>query len=83
MDDKKIAPRKTKEQKRLEAEQRQAKYRQEQEIKRKEEVLKQLRETESLLLSEMARLETHQDPARVVNISRKLADIQKQIKTLS
>jgi ATP-binding cassette, subfamily F, member 3 len=75
-------PRKTKEQKRLEAEQRQAKYRQEQELKRKQDVLKQLKETESLLLSEMARLETHQNPARVKDLSQRLGDIQKQIKSL-
>ncbi len=74
--------RKSKEQKRLEAEARQAKYRQEQELKRKQEVLKQLKESEALLLSEMARLETHQNPARVKDLSARLGEIQKQIKTL-
>ena len=74
--------RKSKEQKREEAEARQAKYRQEQEIKRKQEVLKQLKESESLILSEMARLETHQNPARVKDLSARLGDIQKQIKGL-
>jgi ATP-binding cassette subfamily F protein 3 len=76
-------PRKSKEQKRLEAEQRQAKYRLEQEKKRKLDVLKQLKEAESLLMSEMGRIETHKDPSRVAEISRRLGDIQKQIKTLS
>lgn len=74
---------KSKEQKRLEAEARQARYRQEQEKKRKQDVVSQLKEAESLLLSEMSRLETHQDPARVAEISRRLGDIQKQIKALS
>jgi ATP-binding cassette subfamily F protein 3 len=78
-----VVPRKSKDQKRLEAEQRQARYRQEQELKRKREVLKQLKESESLLLSEMARLETHQDPARVTEIGRRLGEIQKQIKAIS
>ena len=50
-------------------------------MKRKLEVLKQLKEAESLLLSEMARMETHQDRARVAELSRRLGDIQKQIKT--
>ncbi len=75
--------RKSKDQKRLEAEQRQAKYRLEQEKKRKQDVLKQLKEAESLLMSEMGRIETHKDPARVAEISRRLGDIQKQIKTFS
>jgi len=74
--------RKTKEQKRLEAEQRQSKYRQEQEIKRKQDVVKQLKEAESLLLNEMGRLETHQNPARVKELSQRLGEIQKQIKAL-
>jgi ATP-binding cassette subfamily F protein 3 len=78
----KNVPRKSKEQKRLEAEQRQARYRQEQEAKRKQDVLKQLKDAESLLLSEMARLETHQSPARVKELSLRLGDIQKQIKAL-
>ena len=80
-DDDKTAPsRKSKEQKRLEAEHRQAKYRQEQEAKRKQDVLKQLKEAESLLLDEMSRLETHQNPARVKELSQRLGDIQKRIK---
>ncbi len=74
--------RKTKDQKRLEAEQRQAKYRLEEEQKRKQEVLRQLQDTESLLLSEMARLETHENPARVKELSQRLGDIQKQIRLL-
>jgi len=82
-DDDKTPPRKTKEQKRLEAEERQARYRREQEAKRKQDVLRQLKETESLLLSEMARLETHQSPSRVKELSQRLGEIQKQIKTLA
>jgi len=77
---KSAVPRKSKEQKRLEAEQRQARYRQEQEIKRKQEVVKQLKEAEALLLSEMARQETHQNAARVKELSQRLGEIQKQIK---
>jgi ATP-binding cassette subfamily F protein 3 len=77
-----VYSRKSKEQKRQEAEERQARYRREQELKRKQDVLKQLKESESLLLSEMARLETHQNPARVKDLSQRLGDIQKQIKTL-
>ena len=74
---------KTKEQKRLEAEQRQAKYRQEQELKRKQDVLKQLRESEKLLLGELARVETHNDHKRVGELSKRLGEIQKEIQKLS
>ena len=77
-----VPPRKTKEQKRQEAEERQARFRREQEAKRKQDVLKQLKEAESLLLSEMSRLETHQNPARVKELSQRLGEIQKQIKAL-
>ena len=65
---------------RREAEERNARYRLDQEKKRKDDVRKQLKESESLLLSEMSRLETHQDPARVADLSRRLGDIQKQLK---
>jgi len=70
---------KSKEQKRLEAEQRQAKYRQEQELKRKQDIVKQLKDAEKLILSELGRLETHNDPSRVAELSKRLGDIQKQI----
>jgi ATP-binding cassette subfamily F protein 3 len=76
-------PRKTKEQKRQEAEERQARFRREQETKRKQDVLKQLKEAESLILNEMGRLETHQNPARVKDLSQRLGEIQKQIKALA
>lgn len=79
----KAAGPKTKEQKRLEAEQRQAKYRQEQELKRKQDVLKQLRESEKLLLGELARVETHNDHKRVGELSKRLGEIQKEIQKLS
>ena len=46
-------------------------------------MVKGLRETESLLMSEMARQETHQNAARVKDLSQRLGDIQKQIKALS
>ena len=74
--------RKTKEQKRMEAEARQARYRQEQEQKRKGDILKKMQESESLLLSELRAVcrETHQDATRVAELSRRLGDIQKQIK---
>lgn len=74
--------RKSKEQKRLEAEARQAKYLKEQEERRKAEVRKRLQESEALILSEMARLETHKDPARVAELSRRLGDIKKQLQSL-
>jgi len=73
---------KSKEQKRREAEERNARYRLAQEQKRKEDVRLRLKESESLLLSEMARMETHQDPARVKELYRRLGDIQKELKTL-
>jgi ATP-binding cassette subfamily F protein 3 len=74
---------KTKEQKRLEAEQRQAKYRQEQDGKRKLDVVKQLQDSEKLILNELGRLETHQDHKRVGELSKRLGEIQKEIKKLS
>ncbi len=74
--------RKTKEQKRLEAEQRQSRYRAEQEKKRKDDIRKRLQESYDLLLNEMSRLETHQDPARVAELTRRLGEIQKEIKAL-
>ncbi len=75
-------PRKSKEQKRREAEERNARYRLTQEEKRKGDVRKRLKDTEDLLLSEMARLETHQDPARVKELSQRLGEIQKQLRAL-
>jgi len=74
---------KSKEQKRLEAEQRQARYRLEQEQKRKLDVLKQLQESEKLLLNELGRLETHADPKRVGELSKRLGEIQKEIQKLT
>ena len=74
---------KTKEQKRREAEERQAKSRRDQEEKRKTDIRKGLQESESLLLSEMAKPETHQNPARVKDLSHRLGEIQKQIKSLA
>lgn len=71
---------KSKEQKRLEAEQRAARYRQEQEAKRKRDILKQLQDSEKLILNEMSRLETHQNPARVAELSKRLGEIQRQIR---
>jgi hypothetical protein len=47
-----------------------------------QDVLKQVKDAESLLLSEMARLETHQNPACVKELSQRLGEIQKQIKAL-
>jgi ATP-binding cassette, subfamily F, member 3 len=74
---------KSKEQKRREAEERQTRSRLEQEAKRKADIRKGLQEAESLLLSEMAKLETHQNPGRVKDLTHRLGEIQKQIKTLS
>jgi ATP-binding cassette, subfamily F, member 3 len=73
---------KSKEQKRREAEERNARYRLEQEKKRQDDVRKGLKEAEGLLLDEMGRLETHQNPARVAELTRRLGDIQKQLKAL-
>jgi ATPase subunit of ABC transporter with duplicated ATPase domains len=75
-------PRKSKEQKRMEAEERQARYRREQEEKRKQEVITRLKESEDLILSEMGRPATHENPQHVADLSRRLGEIQKQIKTL-
>jgi len=74
--------RKSKEQKRLEAEQHQARFRHEQELQRKEEVRKRLKESEGLILNELGKTATHQNPARVKDLSHRLGEIQKQIKTL-
>ena len=74
---------KSKDQKRLEAEQRQAKYRQEQEGKRKQDVIKTLRDSEKLILGELERLETHADHKRVADLSKRLGEIQKEIKKLT
>lgn len=71
---------KSKEQKRREAEERNARYRLEQEKKRKEEVRKGLKDAEDLILNEMSRLETHKDPTRVAELTRRLGEIQKQLK---
>jgi ATP-binding cassette subfamily F protein 3 len=73
---------KSKEQKRREAEERQARYRREQEAQRKEDIRKGLRDAESLLLNEMGKPETHQNPARVKDLTQRLGEIQKQLKTL-
>lgn len=72
---------KTKEQKRREAEERQAAYRRAQEDKRKQDILKGLKEAEDLIVSELGREATHQNPARVKDLTQRLGDIQKQIKT--
>jgi ATP-binding cassette subfamily F protein 3 len=73
---------KTKEQKRREAEERQAKFRRDQEAKRKDDIRKGLKDSESLLLHEMSKPETHQNPARVKDLTQRLGDIQKQLKAL-
>ncbi len=75
-------PRKSKEQKRREAEERNARYRIAQEDKRKDDIRKGLKEAEGTLLDEMARLETHRDPGRVGELTRRLGEIQKQLKVL-
>jgi len=72
---------KTKEQKRREAEERQAAYRRAQEEKRKLDIIKGLKDAESLILSELERPATHQNPARVAELSKRLGEIQKQIRS--
>ena len=74
---------KSKDQKRREAQERQAEYNRKQEEKRKQDVIKTLKESESLLLSEMERPATHSDPSRVADLSRRLGEIQKQIQQLT
>jgi ATP-binding cassette subfamily F protein 3 len=73
---------KSKEQKRREAQARQAEYNRKQEELRKQQVRKGLKESEDLLLSELARPETHKDPARVADLTRRLGQIQKQIQAI-
>ncbi len=73
---------KSKEQKRREAEERQAAYRRQQEEKRKLDVAKQLKEAEDLILSELERPQTHQNPTRVAELTKRLGEIQKQRKAL-
>lgn len=73
---------KSKEQKRREAQERQAKYAREQETKRKEEIRRQLKESESLLLSELSRPQVYQNSGRAAELTRRLGEIQKQIKAL-
>jgi ATP-binding cassette, subfamily F, member 3 len=73
---------KSKEQKRKEAEERQAAYRREQDVKRKEAVRKNLKESEELLLSELAKPETYQNTARAKDLQQRLGEIQKQLKQL-
>jgi ATP-binding cassette, subfamily F, member 3 len=74
---------KSKEQKRREAQERQAEYNRKQEEKRKQEVINRLKESEDLLLSELAKPGTHQDPHRAADLARRLGEIQKQIKVLA
>jgi ATP-binding cassette, subfamily F, member 3 len=73
---------KSKEQKRKEAEERQAAYRREQEVKRKEDVRKSLKDSEGLLLSELAKPDTYQNAARAKDLQQRLGEIQKQLKQL-
>ncbi len=74
---------KSKEQKRREAQERQAEYNRKQEEKRKQDVLQRLKESEDLILSELGRPATHQDPAHVATLTRRLGEIKKQISALS
>lgn len=67
---------KSKEQKRREAEERNARYRAAQAAKNDGSPTPE--DEEKRLLDEMARPETHQDPARVAEISRRLGELQKQ-----
>jgi ATP-binding cassette subfamily F protein 3 len=73
---------KSKEQKRLEAQARQNDYLRKQEEKRKQEIRQRLQDSEGLLLSELARPNTHQDPKHAAELARRLGEIQKQIKQL-
>jgi len=74
---------KSKEQKRREAQERQAEYNRRQELQRKQDVIKRLKESEDLLLSELAKPATHADSKHAADLARRLGEIQKQIKTLS
>jgi ATP-binding cassette, subfamily F, member 3 len=73
---------KSKEQKRREAQERQAEYNRKQEEKRKQDVLQRLKEAEDLILSELGRPATHNDPKHAAELARKLGEIQKQRKSL-
>jgi ATP-binding cassette, subfamily F, member 3 len=73
---------KSKEQKRREAQERQAEYNRKQEEKRKQEVIGRLKDSEGLILSELGRPATHNDPKHAAELARKLGEIQKQLKSL-
>ena len=51
-------------------------------MKRKADVVKQLQDSEKLILNELSRLETHQDHKRVGELSKRLGEIQKEIQKL-
>jgi len=71
---------KTKEQKRLEAEERNARYRQAQEEKKRQGVRQSLEAERDRLLAELANPETHQKPSHVRDVSRRLGEIEKQLR---
>jgi len=70
---------KTKEQKRREAEERQARYRDAREQTQKNQQSLELKKEEAALLDQLADPATHQYPLKVIELSRRLAQIQKQI----
>lgn len=79
---KKPSSKKTREQKRQEAEDRNARYRLAQEQKMKDEKRRELQKKETELLNEMVLPETHHNPQRIIEITRMLGELKKQIKTL-
>jgi ATP-binding cassette, subfamily F, member 3 len=73
---------KTKEQKRLEAEERNARYRAAQEQKKVQGARDKLKEEQAALFTEMSYPATHQNPARVVEITRRLGELEKELRGL-
>ncbi len=71
--------RKTKEQKRLEAEARNAKYRAAKEGANLSPT-EQLRKEEQEIMEAMANPETHQDQAKIADLTRRLGEVQKKLK---
>jgi len=74
--------RKSKEQKRKEAEERNARYRMAQQGISNLSPLEELQKEEQEILDAMADPATHQNPGRVAELTKRLGEIQKMVKTL-
>ncbi|MCG3204811.1 MAG: putative ABC transporter ATP-binding protein YheS [Elusimicrobia bacterium] len=74
--------RKTKEQKRKEAEERNARYRQLKEGKTPFNEKEQWTQEENEILTALGNPDTHKDPSKIAELTRRLGDVQKKLKTL-